>query len=61
MDPLCARLLSLVTRLTSPRLYHHESRHDIRPVERQVLRIIGVADFLFLKNVPAGTPTTGRS
>jgi deazaflavin-dependent oxidoreductase (nitroreductase family) len=47
--------------LTSPRLYHDESRRDIRPVERQVLRLIGVADFLFLKTVPAGAPTTSQS
>ena len=38
-------------RLTSPRLYHDESRGGIRPVERQVLRLVGVADFLFLKTV----------
>jgi deazaflavin-dependent oxidoreductase (nitroreductase family) len=48
-------------RLTSPRLYHDESRRAIRPVERQVLRLIGVADFLFLKTLPAGAPTTGQS
>jgi len=33
-------------RLGSPRLYHDESRGDIRSLERQILRIIGVADFL---------------
>ena len=49
------------TRLTSPRLYHDESRRGIRPVERQVLRLIGVADFLSLQTVPAGAPTTGQS
>jgi len=48
-------------RLTSPRLYHGESRRGIRPVERQVLRLIGVADFLCLQTVPAGAPTTGQS
>jgi deazaflavin-dependent oxidoreductase (nitroreductase family) len=35
-------------RLISPQLFHDESRRSIRPVERQVLRIIGVADFLSL-------------
>ena len=49
------------TRLTSPRLYHDESRRGIRPVERQVLRLIGVADFLRLQTVSAGVPTTGQS
>jgi deazaflavin-dependent oxidoreductase (nitroreductase family) len=48
-------------RLTSPRLYYDESRRDIRPVERQVLRIIGVADFLSLETAPAAAPTTGQS
>ena len=39
--------------LTSPRLYHDESQRGIRPVERRVLRILGVADFLSLETVPA--------
>jgi deazaflavin-dependent oxidoreductase (nitroreductase family) len=47
--------------LTSPRLYHDESRRGIRPVERQVLRGIGVADFLSLKTVPAGAPAAGQT
>jgi hypothetical protein len=38
---------------TSPRLFHAETRRDIRPLERQVLRIISVADFLSLKVGPA--------
>ncbi len=38
-----------VIRLASPRLFRDEDRHGIRPVERQVLRLIGVADFLSLK------------
>jgi deazaflavin-dependent oxidoreductase (nitroreductase family) len=42
-----------VIRLTAPRLFHDEIRRDIRPLERQVLRIIGVADFLSLKTAPA--------
>jgi deazaflavin-dependent oxidoreductase (nitroreductase family) len=37
-----------VIRLTSPRLYHDEARQGIRPPDRQVLRLIGVADFLSL-------------
>ena len=36
-------------RLVSPHLFHDEARRDIRPVERQVLRVLGVADFLSLK------------
>ena len=47
--------------LTSPRLYHDQSRQGIRPLERQVLRMIGVADFLSLKTAPAVMPTTGQS
>jgi hypothetical protein len=42
-----------VVRLTSPRLYHDESRRDIRTLERQVLRMIGAADFLSLKTASA--------
>jgi hypothetical protein len=42
-------------RLTSPRLFHDEARRDIRPLERQVLRVIGVADFLSAKTAPAAT------
>ena len=38
--------------LVSPRLYHDESRRGIRPVEREVLRVLGVADFLSLKVAP---------
>jgi deazaflavin-dependent oxidoreductase (nitroreductase family) len=36
-------------RVTAPRLFHDEARRDIRPLERQVLRAIGVADFLSVK------------
>ena len=50
-----------VVRLVSPRLFHDEARHDIRPLERQVLRVIGVADFLSLKTAPAAAPTTDQS
>ena len=42
-----------MVRLGSPRVFHDESRGGIRPVERQVLRIIGVADFLSLQTEPA--------
>lgn len=48
-------------RLTSPRLYHDESLRDIRPLERQVLRIISVADFLSLKTAPAAASAAGPS
>ena len=34
--------------LTEPRLVRDEKRAGIRPVERQVLRLMGVADFLRL-------------
>jgi deazaflavin-dependent oxidoreductase (nitroreductase family) len=39
-------------RLTSPQVFRDESRRNIRPLERQVLRVIGVADFLSLKRPP---------
>ena len=49
-----------VVRLAAPRLYRDETRHDIRPLERQVLRVIGVADFLSL--TPALTASgTGQA
>ena len=40
-------------RLVSPHLFHDEARRAIRPLERQVLRVLGVADFLSLKTAPA--------
>lgn len=40
-----------VLRATEPRVYRDETRKGIRPVERQALRLIGVADFLSLKTV----------
>jgi deazaflavin-dependent oxidoreductase (nitroreductase family) len=43
-------------RLVSPRLYHDETRRGIRPVERRMLRALGVADFMALKAVSAGDP-----
>jgi deazaflavin-dependent oxidoreductase (nitroreductase family) len=42
-------------RLTAPRLFHDKARRDIRPLERQVLRVIGVADFLSAKTAPVAT------
>ncbi len=42
-----------VISLTSPRLFRDETRRDIRLLERQILRVIGVADFLSLKVAPA--------
>jgi deazaflavin-dependent oxidoreductase (nitroreductase family) len=34
--------------LRSPRIFHDEKRRAIRPVEREVLKLIGVSDFLAL-------------
>jgi deazaflavin-dependent oxidoreductase (nitroreductase family) len=38
-----------VLRVGSPRVYHDETRRGIRPLEREVLRLLGVADFLSVK------------
>jgi hypothetical protein len=38
--------------MRSPRVYHDETRSGIRPVERRVLRLLGVADFLSLETAP---------
>jgi deazaflavin-dependent oxidoreductase (nitroreductase family) len=46
-------------RLVAPRLYHDESRHGIRPFERQVLRLLGVADFLVLRTADQQARTPG--
>jgi deazaflavin-dependent oxidoreductase (nitroreductase family) len=45
-------------KLVPPRLFHDETRRGIRPFERQVLRALGVADFLSLKlaSTAAATP-----
>jgi deazaflavin-dependent oxidoreductase (nitroreductase family) len=43
-------------RLTSPRVYRDEDRRGIRPLERQVLRALNVADFLSAKPAPAEHP-----
>ena len=50
-----------VVQMTAPRLYHDETRRGIRPVERQVLRAIRVADFLSLKTAPTAAPAAGQS
>jgi deazaflavin-dependent oxidoreductase (nitroreductase family) len=49
-----------VIRLTSPRVFHDESRRHIRPPARQALRIIGVADFMSLRPVPATEPAASK-
>jgi deazaflavin-dependent oxidoreductase (nitroreductase family) len=41
--------------LTEPRLYKDESRQHIRPAERQMLRLLGVTDFLALKTAAASS------
>jgi deazaflavin-dependent oxidoreductase (nitroreductase family) len=50
-----------VIRLVSPRLFHDDARRDIRPLERQVLRLIGVADFLSLQAARADASANGQS
>jgi deazaflavin-dependent oxidoreductase (nitroreductase family) len=50
-----------VVQLTAPRVYHDAARRGIRPVERQVLRAIRVADFLSLNTAHPVAPTTGPS
>jgi deazaflavin-dependent oxidoreductase (nitroreductase family) len=50
-----------VVKVTAPRVYHDEDRRGIRPVERQVLRALHVADFLSLKTATATTPAAGQS
>jgi deazaflavin-dependent oxidoreductase (nitroreductase family) len=49
-------------RLVAPRLYHDERRQGIRPLERQILRLLGVADFLTLRaaDQPAQEPGPAR-
>jgi deazaflavin-dependent oxidoreductase (nitroreductase family) len=49
-------------RLVAPRLYHDERRHGIRPLERRILRLLGVADFLALRiaDQPAREPDPAR-
>ncbi|HEX6526401.1 MAG TPA: nitroreductase family deazaflavin-dependent oxidoreductase [Streptosporangiaceae bacterium] len=38
--------------MRSPRVYHDQARSGIRPAERQVLKLLGAADFLSLETVP---------
>jgi deazaflavin-dependent oxidoreductase (nitroreductase family) len=47
--------------LGSPRLFHDQSRSGIRPLERQGLRILNVADFLSLTPTPASPAEPGQS
>ena len=47
-----------LVRLVEPRLLHDESRRYIRPVERQALRLLHVAEFLSLKTAQASSDTT---
>jgi deazaflavin-dependent oxidoreductase (nitroreductase family) len=42
-------------RVTSPRLFHDESRRDIRPLERRILGLAGIADFMELRPEPSTT------
>lgn len=48
-------------RLVAPRLFHDERRRGIRPVERQILRLLDVADFLSLKTTEGDMPPPGVS
>jgi deazaflavin-dependent oxidoreductase (nitroreductase family) len=46
--------------LNAPRLFHDETRHEIRVVERKVLALLNVSDFLELRVVPdARSPQVG--
>ena len=38
--------------LTAPRLFHDESRREIRVLERRILGLLNVDDFLELRAVP---------
>jgi deazaflavin-dependent oxidoreductase (nitroreductase family) len=38
-------------RVGEPQVYHDEERTGIRPLERSMLRLVGVADFVRLKTV----------
>jgi deazaflavin-dependent oxidoreductase (nitroreductase family) len=61
---LAAGGCELITRghtvhLVSPRLFHDETRSAIRPFERRILGLLGVADFLALKTAPEPAGTVG--
>jgi deazaflavin-dependent oxidoreductase (nitroreductase family) len=47
--------------LGSPHLFHDQSRSSIRPFERQVLRILNVADFLSLTPTPVSSAAPDQS
>ena len=47
--------------LGSPRLFHDQSRSNIRPLKRQVLQILNVADFLSLTPTPVSSAAPGQS
>jgi deazaflavin-dependent oxidoreductase (nitroreductase family) len=49
-----------VLRVDSPRVYHDKTGRGIRPVERRVLRLIGVADFMSVKTVTAAGASDGN-
>ena len=50
-----------VIQLVSPHLFHDQSRRDIRPLERQVLRILGVAEFLSLQTKASAPAAPGHT
>ena len=56
---LCTRGQTIT--LASPRLFHDQSRASIRPLERQVLRVLNVADFLSLTPTPASSAASRQS
>ena len=43
------RTRGLTFQVSEPRVYHDEERAGIRPAERRMLRLLGVADFVRLK------------
>ena len=45
------RTRGLTFQVSEPRVYHDEERAGVRPAERQVLRRLGVADFVHLTAV----------
>jgi deazaflavin-dependent oxidoreductase (nitroreductase family) len=38
--------------MRAPRIYRDQARNGVRPVERQVLKLLGMADFLSLEATP---------
>jgi hypothetical protein len=53
--------MALTVPLGPPRRFHDESRSGIRPVERWVLRMLNVADFLSLISAAVGTAACTQS